>query len=69
LALVPRIRLVEVLTVIASGVGGGAAAAVAIVQFTAARAAKRSHRGNTPPLEQAAIQASHGVRRGRDRGR
>jgi hypothetical protein len=41
LALVPRVRLVEVLTVIASAVGSGAAFAVTIVQFREARAMNR----------------------------
>jgi hypothetical protein len=41
LALVPRVRLVEVLTVLASAVGSGAAFAVTVVQFTRARAANR----------------------------
>ena len=63
LALVPRVRLVEVLTVIASAVGSGATFAAAIVQYRKARAANRLHRENTLALEQAAIQASHGARR------
>jgi len=33
LSLVPRVRLVEVLTVIAGAVGGGAAFAVSMIQF------------------------------------
>ncbi|MGH8640052.1 MAG: hypothetical protein ACREUZ_23245 [Burkholderiales bacterium] len=37
LALVPRVRLVEVLTVIAGAVAGGAALAVSVVQFKCAR--------------------------------
>ena len=53
LALVPRVRLVEVVTVIAGGVGGGAALAVAVAQFRAARAAGRHASGpagaRTPP--------------------
>jgi hypothetical protein len=45
LALVPRVQLVEVVTVIASAAGGGAALAVALVQFRQARAAARHGRG------------------------
>ena len=37
LALVPRVRLVEVLTVIAGAVGGGAALVVSIQQFQRSR--------------------------------
>ena len=37
LALVPRVRLVEVLTVIAGAVGGGAALVVSIMQFRQVR--------------------------------
>lgn len=37
LALVPRVRLVEVLTVIAGAVGGGAALVVSILQFRRSR--------------------------------
>ena len=33
LSLVPRVRLVEVLTVVAGAVGGGAAFAVSMIQF------------------------------------
>ena len=38
LAMIPRVRLVEVLTVVASAVGAGAALALAVVQFRQARA-------------------------------
>jgi uncharacterized membrane protein len=62
LSLVPRVRLVEVLTVIASAVGSGAGFAAAIVQYTKTRAANRLHRENTRALEQAAKQASNGAR-------
>jgi Na+/citrate or Na+/malate symporter len=44
LALVPRVRLVEVLSVVAGGVGGGAALVGAIIQFKHARAAARRRR-------------------------
>jgi hypothetical protein len=37
MALVPRVRLVEVLTVLASGIGAGAGLGAAIVQLRAAR--------------------------------
>jgi hypothetical protein len=37
LALVPRVKLVEVLAVVATGIGGGAALVAAIVQFKQAR--------------------------------
>lgn len=56
LALVPRVRLVEVLTVIASAVGGGAAFAAALVQFKDAAAANRLHREDTRALKRAALQ-------------
>lgn len=36
LALVPRVRLVEVVTLVATAVGSGAAFAIAVVQFRAA---------------------------------
>ena len=53
LALVPRVRLVEVVMVIAGGVGGGAALAAAVAQFREARAAGRHPSGHagarTPP--------------------
>ena len=42
LALVPRVRLVDVLVVIAGAVGGGAALVGAIVQFRQARATVRN---------------------------
>ena len=41
LALMPRVRLVEVLTVVASGIGGGAAFTLAMAQFRQVRAAQR----------------------------
>ena len=41
LALVPRVRLVEVLTVVAGGVGGGAALVSALLSYKQARAAAR----------------------------
>jgi hypothetical protein len=44
LALVPRVRLVEVLTVMATGIGGGAALVGSIIQFRQARAAVRASR-------------------------
>ena len=44
LALMPRVRLVEVLTVVAGGVGGGAALTLAISQFKQVRAAQREQR-------------------------
>ena len=44
LALVPRVRLVEVLSVVAGGIGGGAALTAAVVQFKQARAAQRERR-------------------------
>ena len=44
IALVPRVRLVEVLAVVAGGIGGGAALTSAIVQFKQARAAARQAR-------------------------
>ena len=37
LALMPRVRLVEVLTVVAGGVGGGAALTLAIARFKQVR--------------------------------
>ena len=43
-ALVPRVRLVEVLSVVAGGIGGGAALVAALVQFKQARAAARHAR-------------------------
>jgi len=42
LALVPRVRLVEVITVIAGGIGAGAALVGALIQFKQARAASRN---------------------------
>ena len=44
LALLPRVRLVEVLTVVAGGIGGGAALTAALVQFKQAREAQRHSR-------------------------
>jgi hypothetical protein len=44
LALLPRVRLVEVLSVVAGGIGGGAALTAAVVQFKQARAARRHSR-------------------------
>ena len=44
LALLPRVRLVEVLTVVAGGIGGGAALTAAVVQFKQASAARRHSR-------------------------
>jgi hypothetical protein len=44
LALMPRVRLVEVLTVVAGGIGGGAALTLAIAQFKQVRAAQRDQR-------------------------
>lgn len=48
-ALVPRVRLVEVVTVLATAVGGGAALAVAITHFRQARAAAREARRHAQP--------------------
>ena len=48
LALVPRVRLVDVLIVIAGAVGGGAALVGAIVQFKQARATVRRDQGGVP---------------------
>lgn len=51
LALVPRVRMVEVLTVVAGAVGGGAALTGAIVQFRQARtAARQAGGGSGDPL-------------------
>ena len=44
LALLPRVRLVEVVTVVAGGIGGGAALTAAVVEFKQARAAQRERR-------------------------
>ena len=44
LALLSRVRLVEVLTVVAGGVGGGAAPTLAISQFKQVRAVQRQQR-------------------------
>jgi hypothetical protein len=44
LALVPRVRLVEVLTVIAGAVGGGAALVLSIQQFQRSRKQDRRAR-------------------------
>jgi len=44
LALMPRVKLVEVLTVVAGAIGGGAALTAAIVQFKQARAEARDAR-------------------------
>jgi hypothetical protein len=52
-ALVPRVRMVEVLTVVAGGIGGGAALTGSLVQFKQARDAARRTRqrrqDDTPP--------------------
>lgn len=44
LALVPRVRLVEVLTVFAGGVGAGAALVAAVVEFRKERVSAAGHR-------------------------
>ena len=48
-ALVPRVRLVEVVMMIAGGVGGGAALATAVAHFREARAAGRHASGHAGP--------------------
>jgi len=48
LALVPRVRLVEVLTLIATAIGSGAALAVAVVQLRQAMSGGRAERSDRP---------------------
>ena len=44
LSLVPRVKLVEVLTVFAGGVGAGAALVAAVVEFRKERVSAAGHR-------------------------